>query len=357
MKSLDELLVCEKNISNSSFVLFRLPHTEEYQVILQQNPPKTFLDLNEIDGLKGFLIAPFNPSNTSPYIFLEGQTLTIKQSGKTKDFTLGIQEITDNGRGSYEKAFKEIQEELQIKKYKKIVLARTEEVELNKYTLSHIISTFQKACRIYPNSYVALWNTPTTGLWLTATPELLLRKNEDHWESMALAGTMSIEDKEYLRLSNWSDKNKREQEYVSQYIEEQLITHTNHLCKSDTYPTTCGKLIHLRTDFKFQINETSSPLKVLINLHPTPAICGIPTIETHNTIIKNEQVPRKYYCGFSGPLNQSEISFYVTLRCLNINKSKAVFYAGGGILPESKLQEEWEETERKLNTMKDLFEE
>lgn len=357
MKSLDELSICEKKFANSSFVLFRLPCAEEYQVILQQNPPQTFLDLQEIDGLKGFLIAPFNPSNESPYILLEGETITVKQFDRTQDLPLGFKEIIDEGKNSYEKAFKEIQEELHSKKYKKIVLARTEEVELQEYTLSQILLTFQKACSIYPNSYVALWNTPTTGLWLTATPELLLRKNEDDWESMALAGTMSSEQREYLYLANWSNKNKREQEYVSQYIEEHLTPHTQHLYKSETYPTECGKLIHLRTDFKFKINETSSSLKVLQSLHPTPAICGIPTREAHNLIIKNEQVPRKYYSGFSGPLNQSKTAFYVTLRCLNINKNKTVFYAGGGILPESKLQEEWEETERKLKTMKDLFEE
>lgn len=55
-----------------------------------------------------------------------------------------------------------------------------------------------------------------------------------------------------------------------------------------------------------------------------------------------------YYAGFSGPyLLEEQTMLYVSLRCMQLNANMATLYAGGGIMPESKENEEWEETVRK----------
>ena len=70
------------------------------------------------------------------------------------------------------------------------------------------------------------------------------------------------------------------------------------------------------------------------------------------TILEAESTPRRYYSGFCGPLGlHGETALYVSLRCMSFTRSSATLYAGGGILPESRLEEEWEETRRKLLTM------
>ena len=47
--------------------------------------------------------------------------------------------------------------------------------------------------------------------------------------------------------------------------------------------------------------------------------------------------------------------FYVTLRCLKMDHDHLTLYAGGGILPMSQMESEWEETEGKLKIMKSLI--
>ena len=48
-----------------------------------------------------------------------------------------------------------------------------------------------------------------------------------------------------------------------------------------------------------------------------------------------------------------ETQLYVSLRCMNIHQGgNFQLYAGGGLLAESEMQKEWEETEAKLGTMR-----
>lgn len=44
----------------------------------------------------------------------------------------------------------------------------------------------------------------------------------------------------------------------------------------------------------------------------------------------------------------------MNLRCMHIENGQLSFYAGGGLLASSELNDEWLETEKKLQTMKRL---
>ena len=55
-----------------------------------------------------------------------------------------------------------------------------------------------------------------------------------------------------------------------------------------------------------------------------------------------------------GPLG-IETHLYVSLRCMNIEGSHYHLYAGGGLLKDSILEQEWQETEAKLETMRSLL--
>ena len=107
--------------------------------------------------------------------------------------------------------------------------------------------------------------------------------------------------------------------------------------------------MHLRTDFRFHLKSEVSTAELLAKLHPTPAVCGLPKDEAKEFIIKNESIDRKYYSGFAGPLNlNGETHLYVSLRCMNIVDNQYIVYAGGGIMSESVVEEEWKETELKI---------
>ena len=71
-----------------------------------------------------------------------------------------------------------------------------------------------------------------------------------------------------------------------------------------------------------------------------------------DVIEEAESQPRRYYAGFNGPLDlHGETRLYVSLRCMEFTPHTATLYAGGGIMPESREEEEWEETCRKMQPM------
>ncbi len=75
-------------------------------------------------------------------------------------------------------------------------------------------SIFLKACEKYPRSYISLFYTAETGMWLIASPEILLRGDAEGYQTMALAGTMKYEGEDM----KWSTKNQEEQQLVADYI-------------------------------------------------------------------------------------------------------------------------------------------
>ena len=110
---------------------------------------------------------------------------------------------------------------------------------------------------------------------------------------------------------------------------------------------------HLASDFFFSLKPGCNIGDVISTLHPTPAICGMPKAETYDFILANESSKRAYYSGFAGPLNCDEgTHLYVTLRCMEIGDGYCRLYAGGGLLSDSVEENEWLETEAKMETMR-----
>ena len=152
---------------------------------------------------------------------------------------------------------------------------------------------------------------------------------------------------------SWSTKNIQEQRYVATYIAECLEQFTNDFHEEGPSTVRAADLVHLRSDFTFTLPEHGRIGDLLQTLHPTPAVCGLPKRETFQFIIRNEHTPRRYYSGFMGMLDpERETHLYVSLRCMNIEGSCCHLYAGGGLLKDSVLEQEWQETEAKLETMR-----
>lgn len=219
-----------------------------------------------------------------------------------------------------------------------------------------------RACRLYPRLFVALVYTPQSGMWLMATPEILLKGEGCEYVTMSLAGTQRAEPSRTVadypvEGVEWSEKNRDEQQYVTDYIEQCIKTFTADYSLKGPYTTMAAQLYHLRTDIAFRLRDTRHLGDVLESLYPTPAVCGIPKAETREFILRHEHQPRKYYSGFVGPLMmKGKTQLFVSLRCMNIllessNLATCELYAGGGLLKESEMEKEWKETEAKMQTI------
>ena len=114
-------------------------------------------------------------------------------------------------------------------------------------------------------------------------------------------------------------------------------------------------LVHLRSDFTFTLSADDCIGDLIHTLHPTPAVCGLPKRDAFRFIVSNEHTPRRYYSGVKGMLASEATHLYVSLRCMNIEENHYHLYAGGGLLKESTEEQEWQETEAKLETMRHLL--
>ena len=156
---------------------------------------------------------------------------------------------------------------------------------------------------------------------------------------MSLAGTLPVNE-------NWSEKEIEEQKPVTQYISNILKSYSTEISQSETYDHISGNIKHLRTDFAAKINAKN--LEILISeLHPTPAVCGIPKEFCKEKILEIENYNREFYTGFIKIETEEEIFYFVNLRCAKIYKNQVVAFAGGGITALSSPEKEWRETELK----------
>lgn len=336
-----------------SFAIYRLPYAKECTKMVQQTAPLEVASLQDLNGKTGFVIAPFMPSVQCPILLLQPEevvTLAVKQPETILKKEVKPTERKEY-RDDYHKDFAVFHEQICNGRFSKIVLSRCVEEEKSSNLQAEEI--FWRACQRYPRQFVALFSTPQTGTWLMATPEILLDGNSSNWKTMALAGTMPYQSDEII----WSEKNKAEQQYVAKYIRQCLEQHATDIEEQGAYTAQAADLAHLRTDFKFQLKDNTQIGTLLDQLHPTPAVCGIEKEIARKFILDNETTPRRYYSGFAGALNlNGNTHLYVSLRCMEIMETKCRLYAGGGLLTDSTEESEWQETEAKLATMRQLLE-
>lgn len=359
----------------SSFACYRFPHDNRYTCLqLTEGEPEELSRLEQLNGRQGFVMAPFSVTADCPILlFPEEKTRKTLIPVPTKRLWEAQQKPSvayDNTVTSFDYPsskdnypFARFHQALCERRFSKLVLARTEELVA---AIRQPQELFEEACARYPRMFVALVSAPRCGTWLMATPEVLLKKSvssqtsqeENAFETMALAGTMKLEgellefdnpSREKVQQIRWSQKNIQEQRYVASYIHECLKDFATSVDERGPYTTRAANLVHLRSDFRFVLRPDCGIGSLLEALHPTPAVCGLPKEEARAFILDNEPMPRRYYSGFCGPLNEA---LYVSLRCVQIEGDHYRLYAGGGLLCDSVEQQEWEETEAKMQTMK-----
>lgn len=352
--------------SSLSFVIYRLPWTDDAIFILQEEGyPETFNRFSDLNTQKGFIIYPFEVTSQHPAIIirkdhsaqgwdaitqlLESLELNLeatdsKPSQALKDITLL--------QAQYNEAFGRFMHALNNQGYDKLVLSRQQTVPLTDQF--DPLDFFIKAANSYPRMMISLSHTPISGTWIGSTPEILLTGRDEQWQTVSLAGTMPMQGE--IMPDQWSQKNQQEQEMVSEYIRKIVKKFGHKLNEKGPYTARAGQLVHLRTDFYFQLKDIRHVGQFIDDLYPTPAVCGLPKDEAYQFILTNEGYDRSYYSGIIGEYDPtSSTRLYINLRCMQLGQKQATLYAGGGILASSEADGEWEETQQKLNTMRSLL--
>ncbi|MFZ4929730.1 chorismate-binding protein [Chryseobacterium sp. Mn2064] len=200
--------------------------------------------------------------------------------------------------------------------------------------------SFKNLCETYPNAFRYLFNDGENA-WMGAFSEVLgkFNKGTHEFETMALAGTLPVAEE-------WSEKEIEEQKPVTNYIYNILKNYSNQIEQSETYDHISGNIKHLRTDFKTAIKPEDLD-RIIKDLHPTPAVCGIPKDFCNENIRKYEKYPRELYAGYITIETEESILYFVNLRCARLYKNAVHLFVGGGITAQSNPEKEWIETELK----------
>jgi isochorismate synthase len=171
-----------------------------------------------------------------------------------------------------------------------------------------------------------------------------------------LAGTKALNHDINLKSVAWTQKEIEEQALVERYIIS--CFKKIRLREYDEYgpkTTVAGNLLHLKSDFTVDMKATNFPQlgSVMLSLlHPTSAVCGMPLEPARAFLKHHEGYDREFYAGYLGPVNiHNDTHIFVNLRCMQLVNGFALFYAGAGVTADSIPENEWEETEIKLNTL------
>jgi isochorismate synthase len=243
--------------------------------------------------------------------------------------------------------------------FQKVVPSRKNEISLPHEFKPGI--KFMELCKIHPRAFVSLFSLSGKEIWIGASPELLIKITAGRFfYTSAVAGTQSGKDIQNLSEVAWTQKEIEEQALVSRYIINCFKKIRLREFEEDGPKTVkAGELLHLRTDYKVDLEAVNFPQlgSVMLKLlHPTSAVCGMPKEQASNFLKDHESMDREFYSGYLGPVNiMAESSIYVNLRCAKIIGNKGILFAGAGVTRDSNPEKELNETELKMNTIKDVL--
>ncbi len=351
---------------NLCFAAYSLPNEQSFKVVLQKDKsPQELTSFSALNNQKGFVMFPFDHQSITESFIIQPDFILSEneQNQSSYEFVSNTRYdlIPDKSipysatKSEYAHQFKELKKNIAAGHIEKIVLSRM----INESASKDIsCSALFKLLNLeYPPSFNYLIYTPFSGIWMGATPEQLLRTDNQSATTVALAGTQ-VNRNIPLDQYKWDTKEIHEQKFVLNFVEKTICDFIgNNAIEKSTENIQAADSIHLKTTFKFNADTIKKQLgSFLEKLHPTPAVCGLPKAEALQIIREIESHQREYYTGFLGTLNlDNRTNLFVNLRCLKWLEKTLSLFVGGGITTDSISANEWNETNLKARTLTRLI--
>ena len=250
-------------------------------------------------------------------------------------------------------------ERIEAGEIEKVVLAR--EVRVHASQPIESAAVYDGLRTAFPACFCYLAGGPGGDL-VGASPELLVRRDGQRAQTVALAGTRRRSadpavDRHLAEQLLQSPKDRGEQAIVAQRIERALRPVSVWVAAADEPAVVKVQNVqHLATPIRAQLAEPVPCLELAGLLHPTPAVGGEPAKRALPMIPELEGLDRGWY---AGPLGWTDLAedgeFCVALRCALLRGNVAHLYAGEGIVRDSVPAEELEANEAKLQALLPLL--
>lgn len=251
---------------------------------------------------------------------------------------------------------------IEASQLEKVVLSRSHHLQLSapvdpSWLFSRLLSKHHQGF-VYQVPYL---HQKGRGALVGASPELLLSRRGKVVSSVPLAGSLprSSDPEENERRAArllCSKKDLHEHALVVEHIRRQLTP----LCSELLVPSlpsivATPTMLHLGTTIRGELHAKHQHLHALalaLQLHPTPALCGVPLAQAESIIDKLEPEDREFYGGTVGWMNAAgDGEWAVTIRCAHLQAQQVRLQAGVGIVRGSSPDLELLETDAKLQTM------
>lgn len=248
----------------------------------------------------------------------------------------------------------------------KVVLARTATIN-TPYQIDPG-AVVEDLGKLNPHSYVYRSDLGH-GTLLGATPELVLRSKNGELTSFPLAGSIPVrgvpENKRTALKEGLlsSKKDLAEHGLVVQQVAEifnRYLEDTDVPVVPEIVETPV--ILHLGSKITGQLDtpmdtRANTVMKLLYELHPTPAVCGWPTSAARKVIGELEDFDRGMYSGLVGWIDANgNGEWALALRGGVVKGDAATLYAGAGIVAGSDPEHEHAETAAKFQTFARVIE-
>ncbi len=206
-----------------------------------------------------------------------------------------------------------------------------------------------------PVPFGAYLNYPFAEI-LCASPERFIRVTGNRVETRPIKGTRprSSNTTEDAKLKNdllQSEKDQAENLMIVDLLRNDLgkscqpgTIHVPELFQVESYPT----VFHLVSSIKGTVAPDKSALDVLQDCFPGGSITGAPKKRAMEIIRELEKHQRGVYCGAIGYISfNGNMDTNIAIRTMTVSQERLAFWAGGGIVSDSDVDAEFQETQDK----------
>ncbi|MFS0515578.1 isochorismate synthase MenF [Nostoc sp. UIC 10607] len=255
----------------------------------------------------------------------------------------------------FKRSVASVLEKIRSSHLSKIVLADILDVKSSNHF--DLVKSLNNLRHIHPNCYIFSTSNGKGQNFIGASPERLISINNQQLITDALAGsaprgkTPAEDAANANRLLN-SEKEKHEHSLVLDFI-------TQRLCQLGLLPQILAPRLrqlsniqHLWTPISAMVPTNIHPLKIVGQLHPTPAVAGAARDVACAEIRRYESFERGLYAAPLGWIDsEGNCEFIVGIRSALIDGDRARLYAGAGIVAGSDPNKEFAEVQLKLQAL------
>jgi para-aminobenzoate synthetase component 1 len=222
---------------------------------------------------------------------------------------------------------------------------------------------YQASRVLNPAPFSAFLNTPY-GHVLSASPERFLKVQDGAVETRPIKGTRRRVghprlDAELAEALRTSEKDRAENVMIVDLLRNDLSKNCRlgsvkvpRLFEVESFAT----VHHLVSTVVAELSDDRDALDLLRGCFPGGSITGAPKLRAMQIIEELEPNRRGVYCGAIGYIGfDGNMDLNIAIRTLVISHGEARFWAGGGIIADSRLEDEYQESFDKASAMLSLL--